>query len=96
MFYCFFLFNFRAATKDAYKKQQRKFQLDEQAALETEYEQWKEKELEKEKQRLKEKEELKLELDRLIVDTKEREEMEKERERIEDEERRIFAEAKKV
>ena len=86
----------RSATKDAYKKQQRKLQLDEQAALEGDFQVWKEKELEREKQRLRANKDHKLELDKIIVDTKEKEEKEKVRERGEDEQRRIFAEAKKV
>ena len=87
---------FRAAIKSVQSKEERKRQLEEQAVLEREYEQFKEKELEREMIRLKERQEHRRGLDRIICDRSERAKREEERNRAEDEERRIFAEAKKV
>ena len=94
--YCAFFLCFRAAIKSVQSKEERKRQLEEQAALEREYALFREKELERERIQMKEREEHRIELDRIICDRRERAMREEERNKAEDEERRIFAEAKKV
>ena len=94
MNYMFFIF--RASESATWKKQQRQLQLDEQAALEKEVKEWEEKEKEKERKRQREKEIHRSELDQVLAYKNTAIERMKKQEVAEDEERKIFADAKKV
>ena len=90
------LFIFRASESGTWKKQQRQLQLDEQAALEKEVKEWEEKEKEKERKRQREKEIHRSGLDQVLAYKTTTIERMKKQEEAEDEERKIFADAKKV
>ena len=70
--------------------------MEEQAAIEKEFLQWTEKEREREVQLKRGKQEHKSELDKVLADIRANEQRIAEQELAEDEERKIFAEAKKV
>lgn len=90
------LFFCRASLKKAQKVKHRQDRLEEQAAIVKEYEQWVDKEHDKELKHKQGKIEYKKDLDSIIADRTAREEDTKCQEKVEDEERTLFAEAKKV
>lgn len=78
------------------KQLERQQQLQEQAAIDREVEMWKEKEEAKERKKEEDKTILRSELDQLLEDNKISASRFEEQEKGEDEERQIFAAAKKV
>ena len=78
------------------KQLERQQQLQEQAAIDKEVEMWKEKEEAKERKKEEDKKILRSELDQLLEDNKISTAHFEEQEKAEDEERQVFAAAKKV